>query len=274
MRFCFVITGVNCADKALASMQSVADQVGYPIRAHVVDDASTDGTAEIVEAFCEGRDGWTYTLNTVQVGAMRNQWDAWHTMAENPDDVIVWCDLDDMLAHDEVCAVLARHYASGATMTYGSYRSEPHSPTCAPSAPYPREVVRDRSFRSFIRFGGGIHHNHLRSCSWPILSQITEADCKDSRGEWWQAAPDFAVMLPAMEWAGESCHFIDEVLYSYSSDLDSAEWRLRPSSVRDAHQEIIRRPSKVRLTPYARRTAQELATGRRTQPRTAARARR
>lgn len=255
MKFLFVVVGRDCETQAPRALASIAAQKGdHDFRVVVIDDASTDRTAQVVKTACDTfGDDWVYMLNDSPVGAMANQWTAWHLLDLEPDDVVIWCDLDDRLAHDEVLNVLSAVYADGATMTYGSYRADPQSDTCPVVAPYPAAVIEDRSFRRFILAHGGILHNHLRTVSWRLLCQITEADCKDSEGRWWMAAPDFAVMLPCMELAGETCRFIPDELYVYTSDLASAEWRLRPRTVNQVHQEILRRRPKFQQTDRATR---------------------
>lgn len=254
MAFLVVMTGRNCRDLTKRAMDSVAEQTGEEFRVCVVDDASTDGTALVVETEAE-RHGWTYVVRNEPVGAMRNQWDAIRALEPQEGDVVLWADLDDRLAHENVLSRVRQGYDKGALMTYGSYTSVPFSSTCAPAQPYPDRIARDGSHRAFMRAHGGILHNHLRSISWEVVSQITDADCQDSDGNWWMVAPDYAIMVPALEISRERCHFIPDVLYEYQSDNVSAEWRVRPGSVNAAHREMMSRAPKRPVTLSALRAA-------------------
>lgn len=248
LKFLIICVGRQCEDKVYACLESIAMQRGQQFHVVIVDDASTDGTWEAVQAFVEN-DPLPLDATAWQTperrGAMRNQWEAWHVDVDW--DVCLWVDMDDKLAHPDVLNRLAREYEAGALMTYGSYRSEPYSPTCAPATPYPKEVLVKRAFRQWIREARGICHNHARSVSAEVLLQITEEDCKDSEGNWWMTGPDMAVFLPAMEIAGTKIAFIKDCLYAYSSDRGESEWRAVPELVRSNHAEMLARPPKVKV---------------------------
>jgi hypothetical protein len=248
-RYRFVMVGRNCAPWAARAVASVvAASAGHDVAIVAVDDASTDGTADIVRTALD-TSGLTSACVTRRepLGAMRNQWDAWHALALmggiEPSDVIVWVDLDDRLDDVPVLDVLDRYYDAGAVMTYGSYRSEPLSPTCAPARPYPPQAIRTGRFRD-LTVAGGLCYNHLRTVSWEILSQLTEADCQDDDGRWWTSGPDAAVMLPSLELAGARAAFVKECLYVYNSANPASEWRDHPARVRANHKAMLARTPK------------------------------
>lgn len=254
MTFLFIVVGRCCEDQVRGCLDSIAGQKGdHDYRVAVVDDASTDRTGEAVKNFCDRREGWSWTVNDVRVGAMANQFRAWNSFDAEPDDIAIWVDLDDKLAHADVLNVLALRYAeTDALVTYGSYKSEPFSSTCPPARAYPVEVAEKRAFRQWMREGRGIWHNHLRSMRWSVLARITEADCRDDNGDWWMTGPDMATMLPALEIAGPRAVFLSDVLYCYTSSLDSAEWRQVPDVVRANHQAMFAREPKVPVLPLSR----------------------
>lgn len=247
MTFGVVCVGRNCEPWALASMQSIADQQRDDVRVYVIDDASTDGTADLVIPFCADH-GWKHRVNPEPLGAMRNQWDAWHGLDLVDGDVVVWVDLDDRLAHPRVLDVVDARYADGALVTYGSYQPVPASDTCPPVRAYPDEIIRRNHIRRFARSGGGLRYNHLRTVSWQILRRIDSRDCQTRAGEWLPSGPDCAVMIPALELAGSRHVVIDEVLYLYTSDNPSSEWRRWPGQVNADHRDILSRMPKPPIT--------------------------
>jgi glycosyltransferase involved in cell wall biosynthesis len=236
MRFLAVVVGRNCAPWATACLDSLAAQEGpHELAVAIVDDASTDGTADLLADYPMPA-GWLCRRNVARLGAMRNQWDAWHAVRLGADDVVLWVDLDDRLAHPHVPDA----YGRGAWMTYGSYRSEPADSGCSAALRYPADVIVSRTFR-----GAGFRFNHLRSVSWRVLGLIDEHDCRDDAGNWWTTGCDSAVMLPALELAGGRHAMLDEVLYVYTSDNPASDWRTAKPDVNRNHLQQLARPVKV-----------------------------
>lgn len=249
MAFLVVTVGRNCAPFAARCLDSLAAQQDQDFRVHVIDDASDDGTAEVVREWAQlnAPEHFAFQFNAESVGAMRNQRDAWLAMEPADGDVVVWVDLDDRLAHEHALSVVAEHYRTGALVTYGNYTSDPYSDTCPRVRPYPaavfphlRAAIRERQV--------GLWFNHLRTVSWSVLGLLTDADLQDDDGNWWSTGPDGAVMIPALELAGpERTTVIDQTLLVYTSDNPLSEWRRWPEQVNRDHAQMLARPSKVRL---------------------------
>lgn len=256
MNFLIVCVGRNCEPFALRSLESIAAQNDPTMRVAVIDDASTDGTGDIVKQFCEGRPGWVHNVNTERVGAMRNQYDAWRSLDPMPDDVVVWCDLDDRLASPGVTKTLRHYYARGTVrLTYGNYKpTHTHDGacdqrcscwTCPPVRPYPRSVLtRHGQLRRFIANGGGFRFNHLRTVRYDVLAQLSVEDLQDDDGNWWSSGPDGAVMIPALELAGHRMRVLSETLLLYTADNPESEWRTIVDTVNRNHQQMLARPPK------------------------------
>lgn len=232
------MAGWNCAGWARESMASVEAQTVRSFDVCVTDDASRDGTHEIVREFCE-QHGWTYFINTENRGTLWNQVGMIRAICTDPDDVIVFVDLDDRLAHERVFEVLDRYYATGIDMAYGSYVSEPFSATCVPSRPYPPHVVRHNSYRHFARFEGGIVHNHLRTFKYKLFQSMQDSDFTYEDGTWLKTGPDSALMFPALELSGGNWAFMPEILYIYNSENAQSDWRRWPRVVDAAHARIL-----------------------------------
>lgn len=205
----------------------------------VVDDASDDGQApKIVQDYCE-REGWQFILQKTRRGAMFNQVAAIETLDPAPDDVIVIVDSDDRLAHNEVFSRLRHYYEGNVDMTYGSYASEPYSPTCSPARAYPPEVIRKGTYRQYALTGGGLLVNHLRTFKFRLFDQLDYSDFRFPDGEWFQACCDTAIMIPCLELSRGRHRFIEEVLYVYNSENPSSDWRTQPREVDRVHAYIL-----------------------------------
>lgn len=243
VKFHIVCVSRNAAPWLPGCLDSIGAQRGQTFDACVVDDASDDGSADIIRAFCEER-GWPCILNDERRGALFNQCAAIDRLAPAPDDVIVICDGDDRLAHDGVLARLAVEYADPAViLTYGSYRSEPHSPTCTLPSAYPPDVIATRSFRQFTATGGPLRWNHLRSFrAGPFLALDRDVQFKWPDDSWFSCCPDGAVMFPLLEMAGPNHRFIPDVLYVYGSENPASEWRIAGSEVDRTYARIFSLP--------------------------------
>lgn len=240
-RFKIVMTGRGHPDWAREALDSVAAQLEAEDRFDVcmVDDASTD----LFEMLAEYGDryGWMFLRRDERSYALSNQVYAWENLQPEPEDVIVWVDLDDRLAVPDALRTVRDYYQQGALLTYGSYRpfpsSHPNASSCRPAQPYDPYVVATRAYRGTIQW-----FNHLRTCSWKILSQISDEELRRSDGRYFQANTDRAVMFPALELAGERAAFIPEVLYEYRCDSEDAVWKTMHTVLIDEDRELRSRP--------------------------------
>lgn len=250
MRYKVITTVRNTPDHLDRCLASIAAQTGdYEVC--VVDDASTDRTTYVAEAWCKW-EGWAFIAQDEPKGALWNQVQGIRAICADPDDVIVWVDGDDRLARTDTFAVLDRYYTPGIQMTFGSYEPDPPDRGCSPAQPFPRSVVRSGTYRQSIRprsqGGQGLGHrtNHLRTVKWGLFSQLTDDDFTDGEGRWHLNTPDVVVMVPCLELAGPKGHvFIPETLLFYTSNLASAEWRSKPEAVNKVNDYVLAQPPKV-----------------------------
>lgn len=209
----------------------------------VIDDASNDGTAEIVEKIC-CENGWEFHLNAYNQGVPQNHWNAINTLVANSEDILIFVDGDDRLEVDALTK-LKGYYEDDTLLTYGQYRSDPFSPTCSLAGPYPQDVIDRRAYREHSLLGRGIPWNHLRTMRYEIASQLKVEDFKFSNGEWYRMSGDAAVMYPCLELAGDNFKFVPEVLYVYNSENPTSEWRKAPRDGDRVHQDVLKRRPKV-----------------------------
>lgn len=213
-----------------------------PYDVYVIDDASTDGTSDMVRQLDE-ISPWHCSVNSQNLGVPPNHWRMISEMKAFPEDVVVFVDGDDQLMEGALTK-LRGYYEDDTQLTYGQYRSEPFSSTCSLAGPYPQDVISRRAYREHTRLGRGIPWNHLRTVRYETISQLTEQDFQFKNGEWYTVSSDAAVMYPCLELAGDRFKFIDEVLYIYNSENPLSEWRKNPREGDRVHQDIIHRPPK------------------------------
>lgn len=238
MRFKIITAVYNAAKFFPRYVESVANQTHGDYEVIVVDDASNDGTAELVaEAAKISR--FTCILNSVNRGATYNQVHGIRALDCHPDDVLVFVDGDDRLAHPDALRHLERYYQDDTQLVYGQYEPDPPSSTCQLAAQYPQHIINDRSFRQLSATGGGIYWNHLRTFKYGLFAQMSDADFTDDQGLWYQTATDAAFMYPALELAAPHIEFCDEVLYLYTSDNPHSDWRRAPRQCDRDHMHIL-----------------------------------
>jgi hypothetical protein len=96
-RFKIISAGWNCAqfiDRTLQSID-VQDELDYDL--YIVDDATGEqdrDQAAIIERWCSTRPNWHYQINTEHLFIVRNQVEAIERANPDPEDVIIFLDLD------------------------------------------------------------------------------------------------------------------------------------------------------------------------------------
>lgn len=245
MRFLVVAAGRNHPDLTAICLDSIAAQKG-DVAVCLVDDASNDPRNPALLSIAAEDYGWTFIQRAERHFPLANQVAAWRALSPKDDDVVVFVDLDDRLAHDHVFEVVARYYERGAWLTYGSYEPEPASDTlavgCVPAQEYPPEVVRFNLYRSVKPY-----FNHLRTVSWRVLKHLTEEDLRDDFGNYWQANADASVMLPCLELAADRAAFVSDILYKYTCNNPDAVWRTQQTRLNTEWRQLRARKPKEAL---------------------------
>lgn len=124
-----------------------------------------------------------------------------------PDDRIVAClDGDDWLGPPSALVTVARYFAAGAWVSYGSFQFA-DGRRGVPSEPYlPGENIRKVPWKA----------THLKAFKAGLFRRIKHEDFK-MNGEWLPHARDLALMFPLLELAGpaRTAH-VRECIYIYN----------------------------------------------------------
>lgn len=101
-------TALNAEKTVGKCLHSVGRQT-FKDHTHIlVDAASTDRTLLQAQMQSVGRKNVEIRTNTIRKAALENVWEIWQTLPD--DEVIVWLDGDDWLAHDQALQVVADAY--------------------------------------------------------------------------------------------------------------------------------------------------------------------
>jgi hypothetical protein len=211
--FVIVIASFNNAPWCRQNLESVLNQ-DYPLFSVIyVDDASTDGTPDLVaEYLAENEtDRVAFHRNTQRVGPVSNIDRA--VRGCDPNAIIALVDGDDLLAHPQVLTRLNTIYQDpDVWVTWGQFTRFPQEDEgfCAP---IPTEIVSANAFRDYPFVA-----SHLRTFYAGLYQRIHLADVKDSEGRFFTTAGDVAQMFALQEMAGPHGRFVAEVLYRYNRE--------------------------------------------------------
>lgn len=217
MAFKTIIPAYNCEQWIARCIESTQGD------AVVVDDCSTDRTWDIICSYDIEK-----IRNPIRIGSgLANIIKGIDWISDDFDDVIITLDGDDYLT-DIAYSEVEKAYEAGAWMTYGSFEplSGKYKNTCQPfdnimtpcEAGYlVKKIVTPETYRK----SGLWVTSHLRTFKRWLFDMILDKDMRDTDGEYFRVAWDYAFMYPMIEIAGNHVKFIDKILYKYN-DLNPA----------------------------------------------------
>lgn len=210
-QFAIVVPSYNNSDCYKKNLDSIFTQTCENFRVIYIDDASTDGTADLVHQYVNERglqNRVTLIRNEKNLGTLANLYQAiWQC---SPKEIIVDLDGDDWLAHRNVLAKLNEVYSDrNVWLTYGQFVYYP-SYKQGFGVEIPQTIIEQNAFRSYTR-----GTTALRTFYAGLFQQIKKEDLIFN-GEFFRVASDLAMMLPMLEMAGSHIRFIPEISYIYN----------------------------------------------------------
>ena len=219
--FKVVIPCYNAGPWIYKCLQSVIQQNNSDWELVVINDGSTDNTAEEIAACDDPRVHLIQHAHNYS-GPLGSLIEGTELLAPNtkPDDVIINIDGDDYLENADVLDYLQGVYADpNVWLTYGQYLpvSRCYSNHCQP--------VRDT--RAYRKTGGWVT-SHLRTYRKHLYDRIKREDLLDEHGKPWPSAGDLALMYPMVEMAGaRRIRFIEKILYIYNDQNPIGDQAIR-----------------------------------------------
>lgn len=188
-------------------IESLAKQkTGF--KCYVVDDCSTDGSAEAAGLL---------TLSDPRFMAIRNERKLYqigcydflvNEMNVYDDDICVAVDSDDFLLGDALVEV-NKKYGEGCWITHGSYKYLDGNLGEQLEPPY--DISKLRSYECVP--------SHLRTWKAFLWKKIPRDRLQSPQGGYWKTGGDLAFMYAMMELADERIGFIDNAIYCYDHSL-------------------------------------------------------
>ncbi|MES2403741.1 MAG: glycosyltransferase [Pseudomonadota bacterium] len=221
LHFTIVSTVFNAERWIGKCIESVRRQTFRNYTHIVVDARSDDQTGAIADREAAGDPQLTVIHNEVRQEALENCWAIWKDLPD--DEVIVWLDGDDWLAHDAALEVIANAYYDPNTwLTYGQFMfSDGEVGFAAPYPPGAAARYMDWRATHLKTFRAGLVKKLLSS--WEasgIPGCLTRPN-----GSWIYLAIDKAVMWPLLEMAGEHYRCIYQVVSVYNFQASWAAQR-------------------------------------------------
>jgi len=209
LRFLVFTAGFNSQKWVKKNIQSVKKQTYKNFLHIVVDDATTDRTAGLIERFKHDRMVSYRNKKNIRWVSNALQYIDKHT--ESEEDVIVVVDMDDWLPDRGVLQKLHDIYMEhDCWMTCGGY------------AEFSGKSIKKAVRKSPITNGRKIRemgfYSHLKSFKSFLWKNINKNDLRGPDGEYVRCTYDRAIMYPMGEMASiDKIHYIDELMYIYNT---------------------------------------------------------
>lgn len=205
-----VVPFFNASQYLRRCIESIRAQNYENYQVHLINDASTDSSSDIVSQFVyvdddnlkwtpDGEERFNYHCNDKKQGALTNQVTCINEIIDSgDDDIIVLLDGDDALTNDpNIFKRINREYHNGAEMTYGSCWSEADKiPLIAQE--YPNEVFEQKSFKEY-RFPWNIPYTHLRTFKRSLFDRIDDSSLRSDSGDYFGPGGDAALFYALLE---------------------------------------------------------------------------
>jgi len=211
-----VSTALNKERWVQRCIESVRQQT-FKARNHIfIDAASDDETAREAKHFPYPQ--LTVQVNPTRKAALQNAVETWNELPD--DEIVVWLDGDDWLAHDRALEVVAEAYTDpDVWLTYGQFMMP--DGTIGFASRYPAGGnVRQIDWRA----------THLKTFRAGLAKKIRPADLLKPDGTWCDLAIDHAVMYPLLEMAGERYACIDKIVCVYN--FEASWWANQDTAAR------------------------------------------
>ncbi|HAB99192.1 MAG TPA: hypothetical protein DCE71_05165 [Parachlamydiales bacterium] len=216
--FVVVVIGRDNGAVVEKTLRSIFSQVYPHYRLVYVDDGSSDGSFSFVKDLVESsgmKERVLLVRGEEPVGQLAHLCSVLREAAD--DEIVVWVEGKDWLAHEWVLGRLNSYYADpDLWMTYGQYREYPDY-RLGSSAPFQYEEWKQKGFR-----GHAFVASHLKTFYAGLFKCIDPADFS-YQGAFLSAGSELAVMTPLLELARDHFQFIPEILYIANKQMPPLE---------------------------------------------------
>lgn len=240
-----IITPVYNAEKYIAKcILSVTQQDYHNYRMLIINDASTDRTAEVIRVTVESLPAdiqakFVVINNDHRLGsAVGNQIETIRKIRES-NAIVMLIDGDDWLMPDpNIFHKYNNFFAQGAEYVYGSCWSVVDNiPLIA--QPYPPEVKAARAYRSH-RFNWNMPYPHLRAFRKYLADRLDNSYFQDEQGQWYAAGGDNATFYNIIEQADPDRVICNpDVVYCYNDTNPINDYKVHGTEQNKIAEKIL-----------------------------------
>ncbi len=209
--FVLVVTGRNNGASVEKTLRSITSQRYDAYRVIYIDDASDDGSFDVVQEFVrESTETSRFVLakNEQKLGVLANVFRAVQECQDG--EIVVVLEDEGWLAHEWVLSRLNEYYAhSDLWLTYGQYRQYPGY-----------ELGKTRFVDGDVR-GAKWEAFGLKTFYASLFKQVHQGDLID-QGKFFEEKGDLAYMVPMLEMSEGHSTFVPEVLYVSSMQIKAS----------------------------------------------------
>lgn len=226
MKLKILVPAFNAKQWITDCLLSIVNQKFKAYECLIIDDASTDGTFDVINNLKFLDERFLAMRNSVNVGPLANTYNGFERLGcrRDPEAILTIVDGDDRLAHNGALDVVKNAYDAdpGLLMTYGNY-SDDKSPDVGKCGAFPPDIIASRQFRT---------HPACVSCLRTFKAKLWNGLIKDDlidpdTGKFFSCGGDVAYCLPLLEMAGSRFRFIQEIIYIYTTNNPLSDFRIR-----------------------------------------------
>src|SRR3990167_4127563 len=241
LHFTILITAYNNKKYAKNCLESVFSQKYQNFDIYYVDDASSDGSAQIAEKVLRNRKNGRFQGNSIRVGKLENLYNAIQSL-ENT--IIIELDGDDYLIDDQVLYRFNECYSKDALAVHSSYQNNPTELARKLNLGHfsqrtPNFVIKTKSYREFPWIYSG-----LISYKPELFKKIKKYDLmakfNSHKNKFLPAFHDAAVFYPILEMAGSRIDYIAEPQILRNIDSEINDFKTKDQeTIRLAKRQVV-----------------------------------
>ena len=243
--FKIIIPVYNAENYIKQCIDSIKMQEYTDYRAVIINDLSTDNTANIIETEIKDDPRFTFINNSIKKCALENTIVGIREICDNDEDIVVIVDGDDWLPNKTVLTRLNAVYQEDIWITWGQFELLSTKEICKFGDDlWCGEIVDDFKRHEMNRF----YFSHLRTYKYFLFKQIREQDLRDEEGNYYTTAGDVVVALPMIEMAGKQHRkCIKQLMYTYNNLSSLNDMKVCPDKQVEIYNKIKQKP---RYSPY------------------------
>jgi glycosyltransferase involved in cell wall biosynthesis len=234
-KFAFAIPTRNSISTLEQALLSLAGQSYKGWRAVIVDDGSTDGTADAIDIIALEL-GIRHKLTIIR--NEERSWEIVNTLKAldliQPDEIVCRLDLDDYLSDLNALEIIARRYDMDpeldALWTGHRWFDKDGITTMNISAPMPQGA--DPYKHPWVS-------SHLKTFRRSLLTGVSDLNYRSKDGEYFKRVGDQAFMLPALARARKH-EFLPIAAYAYFCPMDPGNFQTDDAKFQKEEADYIR----------------------------------